>query len=279
MKITQKALLILIVFLLPQILLAQTGTVGRIEILADGQDQGILINVYDVSVTDMKNREIHMGFMLAQNGEWLEDSWVSVEPFIVEYDPCYWNGHAFWFSYKYELLDEIGDADRPLWDSFFIIDTLTDEIIARKDKEFSINELYNTERSYAYMEQDILGDYKLEINGDYYRQGYNDKIRLLSLDDNTITGEVWLDWNIGAEARMPEDWEILHKLPFSCQIAGNSLNFSVQISMMPVPESYEFNLNINTEGSNPILMGDLFIVPMMKSADENKVCRVRTVME
>ena len=69
-------------------LLAQSGEIGRIEILLD-VDDGIRINIYDISISGMQNKEAHVGFMLAQDGQWLDDSWIPLESFIVAYDPAY----------------------------------------------------------------------------------------------------------------------------------------------------------------------------------------------
>jgi hypothetical protein len=116
---------------------AQEATIGDIRITFDYQ-QGIRLNVYNLTVKGMKNKQIHFGFGIAQAGQWLENTWVELKPETVLYDPANWRDSACWFSYTYELLQNKGKPAEAYWGSFFIMDTAKNQVLARKDISFSL---------------------------------------------------------------------------------------------------------------------------------------------
>jgi hypothetical protein len=154
---------------------SESGSIGDIDVSYD--DDSVIITVYDVSVKGMKGKEVHFGFQLSQDGEWIEDSWKGIEPQTVLYNPAYWNDDAFWCPYSYEYLSSYGDPKLPFYCSFFIINTAKGSTIGRKDIEFSLYDILEEEEeipmSESYLEVEIeyrkaLGDRILIKDGTLY---------------------------------------------------------------------------------------------------------------
>ena len=61
----------------------QSGHVGSIEVIED-TDGLIKFNIYEVEVGGMLKKQVHFGMWISQEGEWLEDTWVEIEPQYIE---------------------------------------------------------------------------------------------------------------------------------------------------------------------------------------------------
>lgn len=102
---------------------------------ADGK---MVFYTYDMMVSGMKGKEIHVEFWISQGNDWMPNSKVSLAPEKVLYDPAYWNGNAHTFSYPLEMFKKFGDSEKPYWGTFYIIDTAADTIIFTKDVQFTL---------------------------------------------------------------------------------------------------------------------------------------------
>jgi hypothetical protein len=93
-------------------------------------NNSIVFEVYDLSVTEMKGKQLYFGFCLAQGGNWLDGTWQATESQTAGYSSAYWNGKACWFTYKYSLLDNFNDRRKSYTGTFFIVNTSTNSTIA-----------------------------------------------------------------------------------------------------------------------------------------------------
>ena len=166
------SIFLILIFLILHSGYSQAGTIKNIEAL-EAKAGFIKFNVYDVSVEGMYHKNVHFGMWLSQDGTWLEDSWVEIKSQYVKYDPAYWKGLAFWFSYSYEFIMKQGNPDKPYWASFFVVDTDEDTIIARKDIEFSLSIEDNPAESDAVPEKgDIITTFNWLYDGKRWRESF-----------------------------------------------------------------------------------------------------------
>lgn len=121
----------------PTALFGQTGSVGDIR-LVSGEGNEIMFEVYDLSVTGMKGRQIYFAFCLSQNGQWVRGSWVQIQNQSVGYSPAYWNGKACWFTYDMDKLADASDLTKAYSGTFFIVIAADDGTIASASIPFNL---------------------------------------------------------------------------------------------------------------------------------------------
>lgn len=105
--------------------------------------QGVRFLVSKLNMSGLMNKKIHFGMQVAQNAQWLKDTWVGFPPQVVKFDPAYWKslGH---FCFPYKLLQDAGaDKGTPFVASFFVMDTDANKVLGRKDIGFSMKALVN----------------------------------------------------------------------------------------------------------------------------------------
>jgi hypothetical protein len=164
---------------------AQSAKTGSIKIV---QNDGNTIKfmVYDVVVYGMKGGKVYFGFWVSQNGEWLEDSWVPISPQNVTYDPSYWNGEAFWFTYTKDNLKKWGgNITGDFTGSFFVMNSATQATLGRTDIQFALKNAANQQNAYQ--------------NDESYRNNSNRTTTTVyqttTTVQNTVSNRIEKTWN------------------------------------------------------------------------------------
>lgn len=114
-----------------------TATIGKIHVITNYSYQGkpaVCFKVTDVTVHGKLGQEVHFGFNIWQD-QWLE--WVGLAAQPLPYADASWQD-AGSFYYPHSLLAEKGDKTKPFSGCFFIVDTLTNQTIARECVTFSL---------------------------------------------------------------------------------------------------------------------------------------------
>lgn len=90
---------------------------------------------------------------------------------------------------------------------------------------------------FAGSDQSFRGNYYLNMQG-LTRYG-TDIIRIKTVSEKKVTGEVGIDWGIGPQARTPMAHEKYYNIPFEAKVihGGNSFQFLVTVNKTTV---YEF---------------------------------------
>ncbi|HPQ52778.1 MAG TPA: M64 family metallopeptidase [Spirochaetota bacterium] len=108
------------------------ASIGSISIY-NGRSHKFYFDVSNIQLTNMEGKAVSFMMGLSQNGNWVPDSFVRVNPQNITYNPSYWEGPM---RFIYELADlQKGNINEIYWASFFIMDN-NNTVLKRIDKPF-----------------------------------------------------------------------------------------------------------------------------------------------
>ncbi|RPJ06676.1 MAG: hypothetical protein EHM28_09615 [Spirochaetaceae bacterium] len=116
---------------------AQNVKINKVEIL-QGTDENVTFNFYDLVISGMRRKSIQFTFVLTQNEQVFDTSWVMVDPVTIPYDTATWSGKAIWFYYPLMFVSQLGNNSQPYTGYLIIKNTESGAIVHKQPVQFTL---------------------------------------------------------------------------------------------------------------------------------------------
>ncbi|MBN1412234.1 MAG: hypothetical protein JW969_15420, partial [Spirochaetales bacterium] len=133
-------------------------------------EAGFKIFIREITVNNLKGRNIQFVFNIMQNGEWLENLKLSLDPEEVLYDDSVWQcsieKDEWLFCYPYSQLAAAGNTQQAFTGYMMVMDADTNKVLSRERVTINIDDVY-TDQDADYNEWDELEEEDMTYRGNY----------------------------------------------------------------------------------------------------------------